>query len=113
MLFQALYANKMRQQQLNAAAAANPEVAGPPLQPHPANVNQLSLPEGWELKFTEAGEKYYVDHVSKKTQWEHPAITLVTILPYSFELSKLIVYVYRHSNKLRHDNRCLVEGLTH
>lgn len=27
------------------------------------------------MKFTEAGEPYYVDHVSKKTQWQHPAIT--------------------------------------
>lgn len=27
------------------------------------------------MKFTEAGEPYYVDHVTKKTQWQHPAIT--------------------------------------
>ena len=35
------------------------------------------------MKFTEAGEPYYVDHVSKKTQWQHPAITAgpqVTVL---------------------------------
>ena len=83
----------MRQQQLNAAAAANPEVAGPPLHQVPANVNQLPLPEGWEMKFTESGEKYYVDHVSKKTQWEHPSITLVNILPLLRAQKLIIVYV--------------------
>ena len=30
------------------------------------------------MKFTEAGEPYYVDHVSKKTQWQHPAATQAT-----------------------------------
>jgi len=75
------YANKMRQQQLNAAAAAaaaSQEVAG---QLHQVPANQLPMPDGWEMKVTEQGEKYYVDHSNKKTQWEHPAITLVNILP--------------------------------
>ena len=36
------------------------------------------LPEGWEIKYTEAGEPYYVDHVSKKTQWQDPRSTQVT-----------------------------------
>jgi len=35
------------------------------------------LPEGWEIKYTEAGEAYYVDHVSKKTQWQDPRSTQV------------------------------------
>jgi len=57
-----------------------PQLAQPSQLSHPgagpgAAPGDLVLPEGWEMKFTEAGEPYYVDHVSKKTQWQHPAIT--------------------------------------
>lgn len=30
------------------------------------------LPEGWEVRFTESGQPYYVNHNTKTTQWEHP-----------------------------------------
>ena len=78
-------------------APPQPQLAQPPQLAHPgagpgAAPGDLVLPEGWvilwlimassildiiswEMKFTEAGEPYYVDHVTKKTQWQHPAIT--------------------------------------
>ncbi len=31
-----------------------------------------SLPEGWEKKYTSYGRPYYVDHISKGTQWGTP-----------------------------------------
>lgn len=66
----------------NAASPIPPQLQAPP-QPQLAQPGagpgaapgDLVLPEGWEMKFTEAGEPYYVDHVTKKTQWQHPAIT--------------------------------------
>jgi len=30
------------------------------------------LPTGWERKINGAGRIFYVDHINKKTQWEHP-----------------------------------------
>lgn len=41
--------------------AAGPQPQGP-------------LPDGWEMKYTEAGEQYFIDHVTKKTQWQDPRI---------------------------------------
>jgi len=95
-----LYSNKIRQ--LSAGGAVSPRNAaspipgqiqpqqpqGPPQPPQlppgpqhgaghpgPAVNPGEPLPDGWEMKFTEAGEPYYVDHVSKKTQWQHPGST--------------------------------------
>lgn len=31
-----------------------------------------NLPEGWELKRTPSGRKYYSDNITQKTQWERP-----------------------------------------
>ena len=31
-----------------------------------------NLPEGWEVRQTTDGSKYYVDHNSRLTTWEHP-----------------------------------------
>ena len=56
------------------------------------------------MKFTEAGEPYYVDHVSKKTQWQHPAITAgpqVTVFWFSILTKRRIAFKYlceAHSN---------------
>jgi len=30
------------------------------------------LPAGWERRITNMGRSFYVDHNSKRTQWEHP-----------------------------------------
>ena len=30
------------------------------------------LPEGWEMKFTEAGMVFYIDHNTRTTSWHHP-----------------------------------------
>ena len=49
LIFQQLYANKMRQQQLNAAAvaaAANPDSVPGQLHQQQLPINQLTLPEG-------------------------------------------------------------------
>ena len=32
-----------------------------------------TLPEGWERGVTSEGQVYYIDHINKKTQWEHPS----------------------------------------
>ena len=34
-----------------------------------------NLPEGWELKRTPSGRKYYSDHNTQTTQWERPELT--------------------------------------
>jgi len=44
--------------------------SGPQSGPQP----QGPLPDGWEMKYTEAGEQYFIDHVTKKTQWQDPRI---------------------------------------
>ena len=71
----------------NAASPIPGQGGLPPAGPQPpqlagAGAGQQAalgpLPEGWEIKYTEAGEAYYVDHVSKKTQWQDPRSTQVT-----------------------------------
>jgi len=82
-----LYQNKMRQ--LNNGGTVSPrntvspvpglQQPAPPQQPQPQHGSGHPplgpLPEGWEVKYTEQGEQYFVDHVSKKTQWQDPRIT--------------------------------------
>lgn len=79
-----LYQNsKIRQLSANGgtvsprnAVSPIPGAAGPlPQQIPPQQQQQGPLPDGWELKFTDQGEQYFVDHVSKKTQWQDPRIT--------------------------------------
>ncbi|XP_053608063.1 E3 ubiquitin-protein ligase SMURF2 [Plodia interpunctella] len=38
----------------------------------PANNSQSPLPQYWEERFTPTGRAYYVNHVSRRTQWERP-----------------------------------------
>uniref|UniRef100_A0A1L8DTI7 E3 ubiquitin-protein ligase SMURF1 n=1 Tax=Nyssomyia neivai TaxID=330878 RepID=A0A1L8DTI7_9DIPT len=57
-------------------------VVVPAIQPVPAkktrDADGVDLPEGWELRKTNQGRVYYVNHVTKSTQWDrptHPATT--------------------------------------
>ena len=34
------------------------------------------LPPGWEETHTQEGQKYYMNHITKSTQWEDPRITV-------------------------------------
>ena len=43
-----------------------------PTSPPAASSTEDGLPPGWEQKLTPAGKCYYVNHVSKTTQWERP-----------------------------------------
>jgi len=36
------------------------------------NVDDEPLPEGWTKSATKEGRIFYIDHVNKKTQWDHP-----------------------------------------
>merc|ERR1719471_1967291 len=47
---------------------------GPQTGPQSGPQPQGPLPDGWEMKYTEAGEQYFIDHVTKKTQWQDPRI---------------------------------------
>ncbi|KAG9017190.1 hypothetical protein FRB90_001409 [Tulasnella sp. 427] len=40
----------------------------------------LSLPAGWEMKWTAEGHPYYVDHNTKSTTWNDPRVTLSPIV---------------------------------
>lgn len=42
----------------------------------PAHTLGLQLPPGWEQKKSATGRYYYVDHTTKTTQWERPAMRL-------------------------------------
>lgn len=39
---------------------------------HLTSVNDSTLPEGWEERKTNNGRVYYVNHVTKSTQWDRP-----------------------------------------
>jgi hypothetical protein len=37
---------------------------------------ELALPEGWELRLTNAGVQFYVDHNSRTTTWDDPRVVV-------------------------------------
>ena len=39
------------------------------------------LPPGWEVFHTQEGQKYYLNHITKFTQWEDPRITVSQLTP--------------------------------
>jgi hypothetical protein len=39
----------------------------------------LPLPNEWEEKITANNEKYFINHVTKKTQWEDPRLSICKI----------------------------------
>lgn len=39
------------------------------------------LPDGWEERKTNNGRCYYVNHVTKSTQWERPTVPSVAVSP--------------------------------
>ena len=36
------------------------------------NIADDPLPEGWEIKYTKEGKKFFVDHITKSTSWTDP-----------------------------------------
>ncbi|XP_054161872.1 transcriptional coactivator YAP1-A-like [Oppia nitens] len=36
------------------------------------DVDSIPLPQGWEMGKTESGERYFINHITKTTQWEDP-----------------------------------------
>ena len=56
-----------------AAARAREEAAAKMIARLNVNVAQQTLPQGWEEKVDpRSGRKYYVNHQTRKTQWERP-----------------------------------------
>uniref|UniRef100_A0A7S1M504 Uncharacterized protein n=1 Tax=Neobodo designis TaxID=312471 RepID=A0A7S1M504_NEODS len=41
-----------------------------------ADVCGVTLPPGWQVAWTVAGEQYYVDHNTKRTHWQLPSYVL-------------------------------------
>lgn len=37
--------------------------------------NQMQLPPGWQSAYTPTGELYFIDHNTRTTHWQPPAIT--------------------------------------
>ena len=58
--------------------------------PRRSMADQLPLPLGWEMRFTEQGVKYFVDHNSRTTTFQggwmaqHPAATLLHAVNYQY-----------------------------
>lgn len=57
-----------------------PSAATPASYMHPSSAVQssvsphnLPLPPGWEQRLTADGRPFYVDHASRRTQWNHPS----------------------------------------
>jgi len=65
------------------------------------------LPSGWEVRTTEDGKVYYVDHTSKLTQWDHPRSGkrkfLSSELPFGWERTEdeegVLMFIDRVNNK--------------
>ena len=56
-----------------AAVKAREEAAAKMIARLNVNVEQQTLPQGWEEKVNpRSGRKYYVNHQTRKTQWERP-----------------------------------------
>ncbi len=58
--------------------------------PRRSMVDQLPLPQGWEMRFTEQGVKYFVDHNSRVTTFQGQARLI-------FCLATLYFYMYNNS----------------
>ena len=42
--------------------------------------HSLALPAGWEERQDANGRTYYVNHIARTTQWQHPGITEVRVV---------------------------------
>lgn len=43
-----------------------------------SNVNSISLPAGWEQRFTADGRAYFVDHSNRRTTWQDPRVMILS-----------------------------------
>lgn len=41
------------------------------------DLDQIRLPEGWEMSYTDSGERYFLNHKEKTTTWEDPRKKIV------------------------------------
>lgn len=39
---------------------------------HPQPANEFKLPDGWEMRKTDTGKRFFIDHINKKTTWTDP-----------------------------------------
>ena len=61
------------------------------------------LPPGWEETHTQEGQKYYMNHLTKSTQWEDPRISNPTIagpaIPYNRDYKRKYEYLKQQLKK--------------
>lgn len=48
-----------------------------------------NLPSGWEMKVNDSGRPYFLDHSSRKSQWNHPVAEVADIYSKMAEAEKL------------------------
>lgn len=41
-----------------------------------AAAQELGLPQGWEMRITDDGERFFIDHINRQTTWDDPRKTL-------------------------------------
>ena len=51
------------------------------------------LPPGWEERQDANGRTYYVNHIARFTQWEHPAESYVINIRFLFQQSYLFILI--------------------
>ena len=96
-----MYANKIRALSNGTSSprgAVSPVPHQPPQPPQAAQPQPMvgggaqpqgALPDGWEMKYTEQGEQYFIDHLTKKTQWQDPRINQQVSQQVSQQMLKL------------------------
>ena len=58
----------------------------------------LLLPEGWEIRFTDKGQRYFVDHNTKQTTFEDPRGKLTYERDFRWKVSKFRYLCQVNSN---------------
>eukprot|EP01091_Cochliopodium_minus_P016455 TRINITY_DN616_c0_g1_i1.p1 TRINITY_DN616_c0_g1~~TRINITY_DN616_c0_g1_i1.p1 ORF type:complete len:457 (-),score=134.40 TRINITY_DN616_c0_g1_i1:72-1442(-) len=64
---------KMKKQNVDSPIVLRAEESNPPKPKQTLDV----LPQGWECRMDQKGRLYYVDHINKRTCWEHPNINQI------------------------------------
>ncbi|CAG2108992.1 unnamed protein product [Medioppia subpectinata] len=57
---------------VSAAMASAQQQQSVHLRQYSYDIDAIPLPEGWQMNKTETGERYFIDHNNKTTQWEDP-----------------------------------------
>ncbi|KAI3387082.1 hypothetical protein SNEBB_003514 [Seison nebaliae] len=65
------------------------------------NSNEEYLPDGWKLGWTEHGRKYFIDHNTQTTHWEHPLERVKLPMGWERVESRIFgIYYQNHSLEL-------------